>query len=200
MGMVLRYVMEIAMMMISFSLRLTMMVTDRQMRGIVMIPIQTAGWLSLDDSNRCLTDVDSDVWETHPNENVEIGRDCDDSDSNVLWKCTYRRASACMKDDDNDGYGDSFVGAGIQPGSDCLDSDPYTHRAAAEFESSIACMRDFDEDGWGDPVAPVGGVAGTDCDDSDSSLEHDDKDNDGITTCQSDCDDENSGIFPASSN
>ena len=77
------------------------------------------------------------MGDSTPKTGVEIGRDCDDNDADIFYGGAHIEGpNACMKDVDNDGYGDSFVGAGVQPGSDCLDSDPYTHRAAAESEST----------------------------------------------------------------
>ena len=108
--------------------------------------------------------------------------DCDDSDSH-----TYPGAapnddpSACMRDADEDGYGDIDATGDIVPGTDCDDTDAYVHPAATEVwydgvDQDCDGMNDFDADmdGYVHEAysAEVGGSAsGTgDCDDADATI------------------------------
>ena len=141
--------------------------------------------------------------------------DCDDTDPMTYpGAAELESDTECMRDGDEDGWGDrsaprdgvagldcddtdaSITGEdGDGDGvlfceGDCDDSDPFAFLGAAEEENPDACMRDTDEDGWGDIVAPSGGLAGTDCDDTDASLNQSDADGDGETTCEGDCDDD----------
>ncbi|MEZ4379988.1 MAG: hypothetical protein R3A79_01480 [Nannocystaceae bacterium] len=98
--------------------------------------------------------------------------DCDDSSA-----FTYPGAAelddpeACMKDEDEDGYGEDEPGnPDVVPGTDCDDMDSATFPGAAPNDDPEACMKDFDDDDWGDddPMTP-GVVPGSDCDDEDAA-------------------------------
>ena len=144
----------------------------------------------------------------------ECTTDCDDSDANTYpGAAELESLEDCMRDADDDGWGDPVAPEGGVAGTDCDDtdesitgedgdgdgwlictgdcddSDPMTYTGSAELESLEDCMRDADDDGWGDPVAPEGGVAGTDCDDTDPELTPFDGDGDGASSCEGDCDD-----------
>ena len=81
-------------------------------------------------------------------------------------------------DADEDGYGDPatqelFQDAPedyITDGTDCDDTDAFTHPGAAALESETECMRDQDEDDYGDSFVSGDIVAGLDCNDSDASI------------------------------
>ena len=140
--------------------------------------------------------------------------DCDDTDVFAFpGAAEIESTELCMRDADQDGWGDRIAPENGVAGTDCDDSnssvtgedadgdgilvcegdcddaDPFAYVGAAEIESTELCMRDADQDGWGDVVAPENGVAGTDCDDSDPALNQSDEDEDGETSCAGDCDD-----------
>jgi len=132
-------------------------------------------------------------------------------------------------DADEDGYGDPatqvlFTNAPddyISDGTDCDDTDPYTHPGAAPNDSETECMRDQDEDDFGDSVVSGDIVAGLDCDDSDPDVnptaeevaydgidndcdgsdlcdvDEDGYDDDGTNCAGDDCDDADPDINPA---
>ncbi len=74
-------------------------------------------------------------------------------------------ATACMKDQDGDDYGDKTPSAGVAAGSDCNDAAAHTRPGAAPNDSATSCMKDVDGDDWGDVAALAGGASGTDCND-----------------------------------
>ena len=99
----------------------------------------------------------------------------------------------CLRDRDQDGYGDSSPSEGINSGTDCNDemaimtpvdldgdglsgcdgdcddSDPYAGPDKGELEVINLCYRDFDGDGYGD-ANPVSQLvdAGSDCVDTET--------------------------------
>ncbi|MCA9635307.1 MAG: hypothetical protein KC420_04665, partial [Myxococcales bacterium] len=78
---------------------------------------------------------------------------------------------ACMKDDDGDDYGDTMPPPGVDPGTDCDDTNDATFPGAAENEIPPGeCMRDVDDDGWGDDNPPDGVAPGVDCNDTEASV------------------------------
>jgi hypothetical protein len=79
-------------------------------------------------------------------------------------------AVACMKDSDNDNYGDSNPPGGVTAGTDCNDASASTFPGAASEESPSACMKDSDGDDWGDPSPPAGVTGGSDCNDADAGV------------------------------
>ncbi len=114
------------------------------------------------------TDDDLDGFDT-------CSGDCDDADPLTFPGAAQAEEddSACMRDQDNDGWGDQNVSGSVQAGQDCNDADPLQH------------PEDWDRDGF----SPCDG----DCDDSDSrrapGLEE--RPNDGL---DSDCDGEDGGF------
>ena len=49
-----------------------------------------------------------------------------------------------MTDADADGWGDNNPGPGVEPGTDCNDSNEHAYPGAAEKDSADACMQDAD--------------------------------------------------------
>lgn len=82
--------------------------------------------------------------------------------------------SDCMRDQDEDGYGDDEGDSGLdlEPGRDCDDNDARAYPGVAYLEptSASACMLDADGDGYGDDGATGAIFAGTDCDDEDTGI------------------------------
>ncbi|RME20774.1 MAG: hypothetical protein D6798_19710 [Deltaproteobacteria bacterium] len=91
--------------------------------------------------------------------------DCDDADPQAFPGAAAEDDSACMRDADGDGYGDSAVEGDVTPGTDCVDSNADIYPGSAELDSTTACMSDADGDGYGDIQVPAGATPGTDCDD-----------------------------------
>lgn len=97
--------------------------------------------------------------------------DCVDDDADTFpGAADLDDAAACMRDADDDGFGDSFPPAGATAGTDCDDND-------AQVPEANACLTwcaDEDQDQYGDPatcvidVEPPAGYVGNaaDCDDT----------------------------------
>lgn len=98
--------------------------------------------------------------------------DCNDDAPNTFPGAAYKDDPvACMKDRDDDDFGDidppGEAGPGDpQPGTDCDDEAPNTFPGAAPNDDVTACMKDAADDDWGDAHPPAPVVPGTDCDDS----------------------------------
>ncbi len=115
--------------------------------------------------------------------------DCDDSDANTFPGAAENESdTACMKDTDGDGWGDSDPPPGVMPGTDCDDNADDTFPGAAENESDTACMKDTDGDGWGDNNPGPGVDPGTDCDDSNEHAFPGAAENESDTACMQDAD------------
>lgn len=106
---------------------------------------------------------------------VDNDDDCDDSDGKTFpGAAPNDDPAACMKDADDDdwGDGDPSVG-GVMPGTDCDDNGADTFPGSAPNDDPTACMKDADDDDWGDSDPPAGEgsgiVPGTDCDDANSN-------------------------------
>ncbi|MEM9176043.1 MAG: hypothetical protein AAGC67_12480 [Myxococcota bacterium] len=100
---------------------------------------------------------------------TRIGPDCDDVDHTVgVGLAPNDSSTACMRDADNDDWGDAVAPTGGVAGTDCDDANFAISPSAGGSESLAGCYADFDFDGYGDTTAPPGGLAGTDCDDLDS--------------------------------
>jgi hypothetical protein len=118
---------------------------------------------------RCTAWVDAQ----HDNPTILGGDDCADSDPATFPGAAQTDSAVlCMKDLDDDGYGDTTPPAGVTPGSDCDDktaAGAFTFPGAAQNESPVLCMKDVDNDGFGDAtsVSPI--VHGTDCSDTDAA-------------------------------
>ena len=101
--------------------------------------------------------------------------DCTDCDDNASFTFPGAAQSEqppldteCLKDEDDDGFGDEDPPAGVTQGTDCDDLDPLLLPGIAELEPEI-CTIDEDDDGWGDwNASAVNPQAeeGSDCDDS----------------------------------
>ena len=115
-------------------------------------------------------------WVDTQNDNQTIlgGGDCADSDPATFPGAASAEANpaACMKDLDDDGYGDVTPPAGVTPGTDCDDrtaAGAFTFPGAAQSESPVLCMKDVDDDGYGDAAAVSPIARGTDCADTDAA-------------------------------
>lgn len=90
--------------------------------------------------------------------------DCDDTSAFTFpGAAPHDDPEACMKDEDDDDWGDLAPPPDVDPGTDCHDGNAFAHPGAAEIENPALCAEDADEDGWGDIAPPVGVDAGTDC-------------------------------------
>ncbi|MEC9391693.1 MAG: putative metal-binding motif-containing protein [Myxococcota bacterium] len=116
------------------------------------------------------------------------GDDCDDDSITTFPGSAEMEGplSACRKDSDGDGYGDSTPGAGVTPGGDCDDADSSIYTTAPE--SCDAIDSDCD-DSLVDEFDNLDSDEFPDCID-------DDKDGDGVTEDDGDCDDMNPDVFP----
>ena len=106
------------------------------------------------------------------NDGVTALFDCDDT-SNTTFPGAAENESLteCMRDADEDGYGDMSTGGTIVAGTDCDDSDDDTFTGAAENESTTQCMQDSDNDGYGNDSPSNSNVtSGDDCDDSNAAI------------------------------
>jgi len=121
------------------------------------------------------TDPDGDAyvacsgWNDVQGDNPEIagGDDCATSDPYAFPGAAANETfpGACMRDADEDDFGDLSPPAGVTPGTDCDDQSATTFPGAAEIEGPLNCMKDSDGDGYGDDSVSLPVVPGTDCDD-----------------------------------
>jgi hypothetical protein len=115
--------------------------------------------------------------------------DCDDADALARPDLASAEAdpSLCMRDADQDGYGDADADGSVEPGTDCDDSLDAVNPGAAEppadgvdqdCDGLEICYEDADVDGQGaaellsdDLSCSAAGVSGlaTDCDDGDDT-------------------------------
>lgn len=94
--------------------------------------------------------------------------DCDDGAADTHPGAAAEEPSLCVRDTDQDGWGDDTPPPGVDIGTDCDDGHPLTFPGAAEQEPTL-CARDGDDDGWGASDPPDGVDPGGDCDDSDDT-------------------------------
>ncbi len=152
--------------------------------------------------------------------------DCDDSNNRTYRGAAFNESStACMNDDDSDGYGDSTAPSGGSAGTDCADSDATRNPGATETCDSIdndcdglidegvttTYYRDADGDGQGTTATgstnrqsactpPTGFVLSTgDCNDSDIFTFRGAANNDSTTACMRDADNDGYGSTTAPS-
>jgi putative metal-binding protein len=129
------------------------------------------------------TDPDGDKyvqctpWADIQGDNPDIlgGGDCDTADGKTFPGAGRNEVfnTACMRDKDGDGFGESNPPAGITPGTDCDDVSPsaaVTFPGAAQIEGPLNCMKDADNDGYGDASVALPVAAGTDCDDTKATV------------------------------
>ena len=158
-----------------------------------------------DGAEDCFQDIDGDgygseVVVTGFNMSCEdlgeapLGGDCDDySNSSYPGAAENDSLTFCMKDADEDGYGDAYVvGSGIYGGNDCNDDDAQTYLGAVEIvgdeidqncDQAEICYADADGDGFGSEET----VSSSDSDCSDA----------GESANDTDCDDSDAGVNPA---
>lgn len=157
-----------------------------------------------DGAEDCFQDIDGDGYGSETvvsgfNMSCEdlgeapVGGDCDDSSSDIFPGAAENDSTTfCMKDSDEDGYGDAYVvGSGVYGGNDCNDDDPQTYLGATEIvadevdqdcDQSEICYVDNDGDGFGSEST----VPSSDMDCSDA----------GEATNATDCDDSSGDINP----
>ncbi len=162
------------------------------------------------NSTACMRDKDGDGYGDDFHglpvpPGVTPGTDCDDRSATAA--STFPGAAEieaplnCMKDSDNDGYGDSSVSLPIVPGTDCNDSSASVHPGfgtqyppAPEIPDDgidqdcngfdeVTCYADNDHDGYGvnPPILNPLGVCSTSA---------------GQSKFNTDCDDTNPNIHP----
>ncbi len=141
--------------------------------------------------------------ERPPAGHVQDDTDCLDSDPDTFpGSAQLDDPDACMRDADDDGFGDSSPPEGVAGGTDCNDAD-------ANVPSASACLTwclDADDDQYGDPRtciedgAPPEGYVGnaTDCDDDNSNAFPGAAPNDDGEACMLDADGDDYGdVAPA---
>lgn len=97
--------------------------------------------------------------------------DCDDDDEHTFPGAAMADSgTACMNDDDGDGFGDMDVPDGVTAGTDCDDDSASTFPGSAHNEAPALCTNDDDGDGWGDADPGPGVDPGNDCSDTDPKL------------------------------
>ncbi len=144
-------------------------------------------------------DVD-DIDCQQPSGYVASNTDCDD-DSATTWPgaASVDSATACMKDDDGDGYGDDGAPSGVTDGSDCDDADSSIHPSASEVvgdevdqdcDGGEICYLDDDSDGYRPDTSSTKTSSDTDCTDSSEATD---------SAPSGDCDDADSSIHPSAS-
>ena len=144
-------------------------------------PGETTSTSAVDDTSgtgegqRWCLDADGDGWGTPEQclwsvepvpDHVVDDTDCDDASASTFPGAAELDgdARACMKDDDDDGWGDVAPPDGVVAGSDCDDASDVTFPGAAAEQRRL-CARNADGDGWGDDTPPAGVDVGDDCDD-----------------------------------
>ncbi len=135
-----------------------------------------------------------------PSNYADISGDCDDDDPSTFPGAAQDEdPEACMRDADDDGWGDAYpeVG-GVAAGTDCDDEEATTNPAQTEtwydgVDADCDGWNDYDQDHDGDRVE---GGGGADCDDLDPEVNSDDDDGDGYHPCDGDCDDDDAAIRP----
>ena len=144
---------------------------------------------------------------------VADASDCDDTDPGAFPGAAEAESdTACMKDDDGDGYGDADPAGEVEAGSDCDDADASVNPAATEtwydgVDSDCDGLSDYDADLDGFDSDAFGG---DDCDDAEAAVNPDadevcidgiDNDCDGVVdTCTLDLADGDGRIDGASAN
>jgi hypothetical protein len=126
--------------------------------------------------------------------------DCDDDDPAAYPGAAEVEApEACMRDLDEDGWGDEFPETvGVEAGTDCDDAVASTNPAQTEawydgVDADCDGWNDYDQDHDGDRLE---GGGGADCDDLDPEVNSYDDDGDGFDPCGGDCDDDDETIHP----
>lgn len=142
-------------------------------------------------------DLDGDTYASK----ASLGTDCDDLSSDTFpGSAGSDSASLCMKDSDNDGYGDDSPGTGIEPGSDCNDNSGSINAGAADTTVNSVdenCDgidgQDADSDGFAAGTSP-----GQDCDDTDVNAFPGAAEAESLTACMRDADGDGWGDATAS--
>jgi hypothetical protein len=156
-------------------------------------------YLDADGDGWGLADEDEQACDA-PSDHSATPGDCDDEDAAAFPGAAEAESpEACMRDADDDGWGDQHpASAGVEPGTDCDDSQAGTNPAATEtwyddVDADCDGWDDYDQDHDGDRIDSGGGG---DCDDSDPAINSDDDDGDGYHPCSGDCDDDDPGVHP----
>ena len=160
---------------------------------------QPTWYLDADGDGWGLEDQSEDACDP-PGGYAEISGDCDDDDASAYPGAAETEApDACMRDADEDGWGDAYpTSSGVEAGTDCDDSTASTNPAQTEtwydgVDADCDGWNDYDQDHDGDRVE---GGGGADCDDLDAEVNTDDDDHDGFHPCGGDCDDDDATIYP----
>ncbi|MBM75932.1 MAG: hypothetical protein CMK59_11075 [Proteobacteria bacterium] len=149
-----------------------------------------------DDLDGLMNQVDAD-YDNHST----CDGDCDDNDPYTFpGSAEDESTTECMRDGDNDGWGDPTPPEGIVAGTDCNDYDARENHDDQDGDGFSSCdgdcndenpnqsLLDLDEDGLS--------ACEGDCDDSNPELNRIDADVDGYTSCNGDCDDYDPNSYP----
>jgi len=135
-----------------------------------------------------------------PTDYADTIGDCDDDDPAAFPGAAQDEApDACMRDADDDGWGDEFpTVVGVEPGTDCDDDTASSNPAQTEtwydgVDDDCDGWNDYDQDHDGDRIE---GGGGADCDDEDDEVNSYDDDLDGFHPCNGDCNDDDDTIHP----
>ena len=158
------------------------------------------GAAEAESDSDCMRDADEDGWGDREAPGTGVaGTDCNDSDSSItgedgdgdgILTCegdcddndifTFTGAAEaeseteCMRDADEDGWGDTSAPEGGSEGTDCDDTDPTLTPADVDGDGLSSCEGD--------------------CDDVDPDSSNEDADGDGYTVCDGDLEDDNPAI------
>jgi hypothetical protein len=160
---------------------------------------QQTWYLDADGDGYGLDGESEEACEVPPGHSALPG-DCDDDDPVAFpGAAETEDPEACMRDADEDGWGDEFPGAaGVEAGTDCDDGSASTNPGQVEswydgVDADCDGWNDYDQDHDGDRIE---GGGGADCDDEDPEVNSDDDDGDGYHPCDGDCDDDDASIHP----
>ncbi len=164
-----------------------------------------------DDKETCYANADNDSYRTTTTRtssdsdcddsgeaasSVSSG-DCDDSDSDTFpGAAETESTTACMNDDDADGYGDETVSSGVTAGTDCDDTDATVSPGDSETtgdekdsncDDKEVCYVNSDGDAYRASTTVTS--SDSDCDDSGEAAS---------SVSSGDCDDADVDTFPGS--
>jgi hypothetical protein len=126
--------------------------------------------------------------------------DCDDQDDTVFPGAAEDDSeTACMQDNDGDGWGAPSPADGVEPGTDCNDFDARQNNSDLDSDGHTSCGGDCDDENPNMSLDDLDGdgmsACDGDCNDTDSGMNRNDADGDGHTSCEGDCDDGDANTY-----